>query len=609
MKTIPAANKSSVYLGIAYALVSIFLISYLPTLVPSKPAPGSASYMFGYNNHFGLALILILTAIGVFVFGKSIPQFAVNDFAPVSRKTLWTCLAVACLAGLAMYLLTSRLGSFLDSSYFINRVEMASHGLRPYRDFEFGYGAIFVYGPLILSRLLHLSVPNGYYLFWMLNLLFGTWFLAELVSRIDYPGGRRNAIFVLLFLSTFPTVIIVGLNYTAFRFATAPLLAIITFNVIRDGSLRSQIRGSLLTPVFTILLLAISPEIGVAYAVAILAFMVLFYFPFQRKSVVLPYLGMLLLIGLVLAAANWMHVFDSLKGVANGGLSFPIIPSSTVVAFLLCLFICATLVVRAIAQRTFRTNYICVLLVALPMLSSTFSRCDPGHIFWNGLGFLVIALLWVSGSARMWRYCSPIFLLVFVGVGFLSGLLLSRSDFLRVYLTLTHAKMTDPVGRRLNRSMVQALGSEVADAKISKFRIISQIDGSKDPVVLPPQLHGIAEVPFGYGVSHNTESLDYGYYDALSFVLDPKTVDRKILELQQNPYRVLLLARGYESQCSTDAAGTRAFLSTLFIFPYRGRARHSESLYAPLCDYISSHYKLTVPAQTQTYDYEIWSPK
>jgi hypothetical protein len=613
LKFILAEKKSSIYLGVIYALVSIFLIAYVPTLTPGGSAVGSYSYIFGYNNRVGLGLILVLTAIAVLLFGRLVQRPAkANDSASVSPGLLWACLAVALLAGFAMYLFTSRLGSYNESTYFINRIEMASHGLRPYRDFEFGYGACFVYVPLFLSRLFHLSIPNSYYVFWTLNLFFGTWFLAEVVSRLDYPGRHRNAIFLMLFLATLTSVFFLGLNYTAFRFASAPLLAIVAFKVIRDGQLRSQIYGSFLVPVFMALLILISPEIGISYGLGMSAFMAAFYFPFRRRSSILPCLGMLLLIVLLLAAANQLHLFDTMKGVAGGGLNFPIIPSPSILIFLFCIFICAALAASSFWDGSYRANYICVFLIALPMLSPAFSRCDPWHIFWNGFGIFCISLLWASGNIRGWKYYGLAFSIVFIFLSGLSATLQVKGDLMRVCLTVTRADMDSRLGRILTRIMVRRLGADAADAKLSKYKAykaIAQIDASSDPVVLPPQLHGTAEVPFGYGLTHNTASLDYGFYEGLALIADPHQVDRKISELKRAPDRELILPRGYDSACSADPNAMRALVRILFIYPYRARVVRAGTLFGPLCDYISSHYVLAVPAQPDTYDYEIWAPK
>ena len=122
-----------------YILLSLAAVFYIPTLIPGKFVV-SDSYVFGYNNQVALLLFVFLTAIGAvwaLRLGLAFPSTGPAD--RVHRKTFWICMAAAFGVCLVMYRLTSGLGAFGESAYLINRIELASQGLRPYRDFEYPY--------------------------------------------------------------------------------------------------------------------------------------------------------------------------------------------------------------------------------------------------------------------------------------------------------------------------------------------------------------------------------------------------------------------------------------------------------------------------------------
>ena len=82
------------------------------------------------------------------------------------------------------------LQGFGESIYLIDRLKMLTEGGRPYKDFEYAYGAIFLYGPRALM-LLHLSAEDSYYVFWLLTLLVGVWMLAEVIGLAGVSGRPK----------------------------------------------------------------------------------------------------------------------------------------------------------------------------------------------------------------------------------------------------------------------------------------------------------------------------------------------------------------------------------------------------------------------------------
>ena len=605
----PSQIYRSSYLAAGYVALALFCIFSLPTLVPVKLA-NSDSYIFGYNNRAGLLLIVLFTTIAsTLARRRNLQPISASNSATSARSSLfWKCTIVTIVIGAAMYILTHRMASYGESTYLINRIELSSRGLRPYRDFEFAYGAGLLYAPILLSHLLHLSIPNAYYLFWIISLVLGTWFLFEVVNRIDYPGRHRNQIFLVLFAVTLLEAVYVGTNYTSLRFAIAPFAAILVCHTMREGGLIAQVRSSLLALLFASLLLLISPEIAIAYILGISAFMLLFYAREPRIHWIVVYAGLLLSFASLLAFANHFQVFDTLKSFAGGGLNFPIIPSPSILFLLFALFLSAQHVLSSILRGSYRENHICVLFVCFPMLASAFGRCDPGHLFWNGLPIFLIGFLWASGSKRTWSWYRFAFIVIFIVINLASTLIFYRGELARaaISLSLSHGSRKSWVETTLAR---HAQSNPDNMAKLAEYSLLATHDASRDDLHLPFRLEPPVEAPFGYTASHNPDRLDLGYYWGIQDALTEKTVTRKITELEKHSDRQLILPEHFQTNCSVDPATSTKIIRILFAFPYRSRPRHTQSVYQPLCAYISSHYALTTPSRPETYGFQLWSPK
>lgn len=623
----------------SYFVVALAAISYLPTLIPGKFV-ASSSYIFGYNNHAGVALIFIFAAIGALWSQKlGLPFIPRINSTRVRTNVLWLSIAVVGLLSLGMYFLTEKAGYYGESAYLINRIELASHGLRPYRDFEYAYGASFVYLPLLLSRLLHITISDAYYLFWFFNLVGGIWLLSEVVRRVDYPSPHKNEIFLLLYGFMLTEIISTGLNYTWFRFALAPFFSLLIFEVIQADAalitstetaipasisgiyqqpispkgpgLARQAYGSFLVVVFTLLLLLVSPEIGVAFALGISTYMLFFYSGVREKSWILPYGSMLLAICFELFLANKFQVFDTLKAFGSGGFNFPIIPvAPPILFFLSSLFLSAAYIFFTLSMKIFRTSTMCVLMVTLPELPAAFGRCDPGHLIFYGFGIVLVGLLYISNHSRIWRWYRAAFIIIFIVGGLIVSLWLNSAGMARsaIELIFSSQKQSGSVlEKTANHLLVWHFGEALADEKISKLKAESR--GSVDNPRTPSQIQGIAEAPFGYVATRSTTDVDWGYYFAELNVSEGKAVAEKVAELQAHPTRMLLLPDHYEKSCSIDPMVERIEISFLFLYPYSARVVHPASIYGPICSYIDSNYLQIAPPQASTYGYGIWVRK
>ncbi len=91
-------------------------------------------------------------------------------------------------------------------------------------------------------------------------------------------------------------------------------------------------------------------------------------------------------------------------------------------------------------------------------------------------------------------------------------------------------------------------------------------------------------------------------------VSSPAHVNAKIAELKRHEERDLLLPETFKKSCVIDPEISRTLIRDLFLYPYRRRAVHLESMIRPLCDYIEGHYRLSVPPSAEGFGYGLWEP-
>ena len=209
-----------------FAVVAVACIFFVPYLAPVKPAAGY-SYAFGFNNSAAILLLLGFAGMGA-LWQRRGPLFVLPrvEEIRISRKTLVMGLLITAATCALAYPLVNRVSPVADGGYFVDRMRLAHAGKLPYIDLEFAYGPMLLYAPLWISNLFHLSIPAGYYIFWVITDLLGIVIAARVLNAIDIPTRARPTIFVLFYAACCATFIIGAVNYTFFRFALAPFFAI-----------------------------------------------------------------------------------------------------------------------------------------------------------------------------------------------------------------------------------------------------------------------------------------------------------------------------------------------------------------------------------------------
>jgi hypothetical protein len=600
---------------IAVALAGIF---YLPQLLPVPPSI-SDSYFVGYSNRAGVLLLLFFLVLGGYLC-RSI-EFRSHDASfseRVPREKVWLWVAIFSAGWVLVYFLAQGLQGFAESVYLIDRLKMLAEGGTPYKDFEYAYGAVFLYGPRALM-LLHLSAEDSYYVFWLFTLLAGVWMLAEVIGLLEYPGARKSEAFSLLCLSALPAVLSAGVNYTLFRFLPAAYLGLLVQRMDERGQERHGATAMLMAVGSTVILLLVSAEVALAFTAGVIGYFTLFGFR-REETKGWRYWTRYALFVFAEAGVLWLAgrlgLFNTLKAFGGGAYNFPIVPGGHILFF----FFCCGLVTLYAANRL-RTGargggMLMVLAVSIVTLFAALGRCDVWHVGFEGIGVLVVATLLVSARSKVWRSYRIAFVVLFVAAPALTALwwyqaaLISKVAFLRLSRSDPHSFVTAKLDRAAEQYFARKESPAKARLKTDLLRASGSVPTQIDLRSIYPGASEVLDAPFGYKPNqfgeYRTAELDSGYFFGLLNAFTHTAVMTKIDELRAHPERDLLLPEDFTEQCTVHPAAERRLLQVVFMSPLVPPVKHRDSVWEPLCTYITTHYQVIQPAQSDDYGYELW---
>jgi hypothetical protein len=604
-------------LFLGYVVIAIAAVLYLPYLFPLTPT-ASSSYLFGYNNRVGEALLLAFVILGaVWTRGLHMEFAGSSDSPPVSHKTLAWCLIAVLLGCLAMYVLVGRLGGFGESSYEIDRVWLTSQGKLPYVDFEWPFGLVLIYGPLVLHRLFPMDLVQAYYLFWALNCLLGVWLLFAVVNAIDYPSPRKNVIFLLVYCAWFISITNMGTHYTLTRYTLPLFFILMVQKLIRNESRGLYLLGGALIAAFTAILVLYSPEIAIAFAMASVVLLFLQVTKRRNWESFAASAVLLSALGAIFWLASKLHILDTVKASGGGADSFPIVLSPHIMLFFVAFFVCACYVYCRLAGQPIKDNSIGMIIISIPMLAAALGRCDPGHVAFNNLGIFLAALFYASAHTRAWKYARLAFIVIMVVLPTLGGLWfflpsLAKSEVGLLAIGGPNSKITRIV-MGAGKFYIDHFGAPEKKEKWRQ-RLEDRLHGttsqSTELAVIYPQWKGNYLAPFGYkpnGVgTYLSTRVDYGRYEAIENANTLAAINEKITEIRDNPAKAILLPDHYESTCEVDVPSERRYIEVLFAFPYFRRPAHPESVRRPICTYIQEHYTMEVEPSRENAFYGLW---
>jgi hypothetical protein len=414
----PAASPLRLLLPVFVTAVFLLGIFRLPYYVPLRTPSNSQSWEFGFNNTVAqglIALLLIALFVWQLSFGNPGPNPVTRVLLPGEQEeepvsirpliyTMGILQLVTCIFVLGWYSILPY-SHYGEITYFIQRIEAVLLGRVPYVDFAFDYGPLMLSLPVGIYRLFQgaVSVEAAYTAALLLHYTIGYALVAYVISQLQ-ARGRVLILAMIGFQWLNPTM---GLNYTPLRFtvALASLFAVRHIHRL-TRSLPSRRLPLLAAAGFCLPLLnfAISPEMGLALTISLTVYFFWFLFGPERR---LALLVLSVLAGVLAAALLFPRpYFHSMLSFGKGGANFPIFPTIHILAFLAAaIWIFPRLGVIAVRDRSAAAPFCAglAILFGLFILPAT-GRCDPGHIWINSVGLLIVALAAASWLQPKWWY-------------------------------------------------------------------------------------------------------------------------------------------------------------------------------------------------------------
>ena len=402
-------TKKWILLGTLDFLATGFGVFVLPFLLPPAPlAAISAANAAGFNNRVAIYAAAIVS-IGVLLAALHLNlQFrlpSTPDCAPVSRKFICKCSVVMGLisTALAVLIYRSHLRYDIDFGYFVEQMTKAADYHRQlYTEIEFPYGPLLFY-PTIWMRWFFRSMwypmEASYICTLFLHVVLGLMLVAYSLEHLPIANWLRRA--TLVSFAIFGFNLNFGLNYTFLRFATplASLLFCFRFRQVRKV-FGLVVLGELLN-------LGVSPEMGFSFACGVIAFSGLQAWR-QRKAAWLCLPLGILLGGSIFLSLVGRSYFTMLSEFSGGTFNLIVEPQPYVLFFLVALVWLAPIAV-ATAWRTDDEHAVLlssVFVSGLALLPVCFGRADAGHIIYNGMPILFLALIpvstWHIPAQRAW---------------------------------------------------------------------------------------------------------------------------------------------------------------------------------------------------------------
>ncbi len=455
-------------------LVAALTVFVLPFAFPPHMPVYSASYVAGCNNRvaaLGMAALGAAAALGCWLLriGRA-PREPIEE---MSLRWLGVCVAAALaftgvLGGLAV-----RTHIYWgDAGYFYNQLRSGLVLHRTlYSGFEFPYGPLLYAWPaafVVALRPLGVSMGAAYMVSLAALQVLGLGLLFYTLQAL--PMRRTLKITALLLMTLGSLVPLLGINYALLRF-------VLPFATLVWLARQTRLLPALaITGAGTMAQFASSPEMGVAFASGVVVFS-------MYRALTQSGRWLWLLLACVLGAGIFALLvghgyFLDFSRLANGEYNLIVEPLPHLVLLTFAAVAMAPVAVAgAVRSRSPSAGMLLgIFAAALTLLAPALGRCDPIHVFFNGLGLYLLAFVAVDAAAHAWRKAWM--------VAFALLVLLAQVVNFRVYKgelrTAFHASVPDPEEGMDVAALEQAVGAASVTAPfLAPQNVLDQLTAAR----------------------------------------------------------------------------------------------------------------------------------
>lgn len=593
MKLTKSTDKSVFYLFVLFILllvISVFIVPY--SFAPFKKNV-SASFDYHFNNAISLLGLLLFNGalLLYFLFKKNIDFSKYKNLVKENKddKIPVKHLIYASI----FYLLIITLFYFLkadygygESNYFLVRIDQINQGLIPYKNFEYAYGVLLLYLPQFINSLFHFSsTVTGYYIALLFFNVLGLYLIYFVINFFNVNYKNKIKFFYSLTIAATPFGM--GENYTFTRFAL-PIACLIVFDRIlnrwTEKNLKSVIWISAYLVFFSLINFLISIEMGIAVFIAATGY--LFLLACIKKQAY--YLSICFLSLALISVALFLfnsNFFLIIKTFGAGGNNWPVIASPSMLFFLLCFLTTNTVLGCMLINTEFSFLPFAIITFSVILGLATFGRCDPGHVFYNGLW--VFIFMWAflfHYNVKYHRMYNIAYIMVFSLGMQMSGAILYRGMY-----SLLISRLNNPTVSAMKAKFMHFIGKK----KLPVAAITS------NELALLKSFKRIA-LPFNvdkdiYLYLLNNKIYVPEYYLEFLDCFTQENIDRKLQDLKNEDHKFILIPKEVLSVRSFNTKDEYKTITYLFLYPYnRQKLSESHNMYLPIYNYVQKNYKQVI---------------
>lgn len=558
----------------------------VPYIFPSSAVSVSASYDYGFNNKIGVLILAFTSLVILYISFKGNTNtgnvyFFVKTDESLKRTFLWL-LVIEILLCVFVWFCTGHTFGVGESGFFLPKLNDLIHGRKLYTEIDFPYGSLLLYIPAAFYYVMpFLGVQGAYFLAFTIANCVGFYLLYNLLCSINFDKKVKIWLLVGVFLIG-GKPISAGMNYSFIRFVP-PLYFLYRINSGLNKN--SVIKNLFLIIASSIISFNLSPEIGIVYGVTLIISYLVFAFIEERKYMLYSILSLLILIT-QLYLGFMVGMFSGIGAFLSGSLNWPFVFSLPLVFFFTEVFVLAYQMGKQL--RSIKENFVLLSLelMSCGMLLGALGRCDPGHLFWNGL-FLLLVFIYFHSKVSVVIAIVILFHLAFphtiVTYGKMYGLSFLTNPYVSSFF---HSEL----GKGIVMKMAQLTGSNMEKVKIklenSNWEISEELQKIND-VALPLSL--ISSNLYSYLV--NTGKIHYLPYMDTHYYGSETAINKQFETFVKSSPQYILLPKNWEKM--SDSVDYESDIKLLFSVPfYRVRALNNGNiLYQPVINYIKDNYK------------------
>jgi len=394
-------GRTTATLGWTLAAAATYAAVFvLPYRFPLREPVLSDAWTAGANNQVAaIGVALVSLAVTLVCWYRTRPEQTPEATSQLSARFLYAAILIATLWTASLGWAVARAHMYWrDEGYFLNQLRTGLVFHRAlYTQFEFAYGPLlFLWPALCIKALapLGISFTAAYLVSLAILQALGLALLFYVVQALPLRRSLKACAFVLTAFGALNSLL--GLNYTLFRFIL-PAAAVVLLS--RQRSLAS---AALVAGCAEIACLATSPELGIAFAAATIAYAL--YRATRDGLRWLQPAAATLVAAACYAAIAGQAAFFTLGNMARGGFTLLLTPAPHILALLVAAVALAPLAVARTLRNSSNGPLILALYVAsLGLIPAALGRCDPIHAFCDGIGMYLLSFLALNAASPRWR--------------------------------------------------------------------------------------------------------------------------------------------------------------------------------------------------------------